>query len=258
LFLVSFYAYSVRSSIVGVATGDIILRDQSYMRQEFVNINNEAFSNIINLPAGNCTGTVNYCAVVYKSGVNAKADMNGDGIIDVTDAEILDKAFGCQIGQTCWNQPIEQCYFTLSGRKFKDPTRDCKFDSNDTALITDNMGNTDTLAGKSGCDDNDACKADINQDGVVNILDSIIASDLMGKNADTFVRLANSMSQADINGDGKVDMSDAILLGNNYNQNAIEQRCFNTPLTYISGNQYGVNIPTMKAPYYISVTYSCS
>jgi len=261
LVLVSFYAYSVRSSINYAVTGDIVLRDQRYMRQEFGDINDETFSNVINLPASNCSGTVNYCAVVYKSGITASADINKDGKIDGTDAEILTKAYDCKSGQTCWNQPIDQCYFTIGGRKFKDPTRDCKFDSSDQALISNVSvwGKTNTLIGKNGCDDDNVCKADINQDGTVNIIDAIITSNLLGKNADTFDRLVNTQSQADLNGDGSVDMLDAITFSNNYGKSAIEQKCFsNTLLVHISGNQYGVNIPTMKAPYHISVTYTCS
>lgn len=259
LVLVSFYAYSVRSSISYAVTGDIILRDQRYLGQEFGDINYETFSNVINLPSSSCTGTVNYCAVVYKdSSASTKADINGDGKVDSTDGEILSKAYGCKSGQTCWTQPIEECYFTISGRQFGDPTRDCKFDSSDQALITANMGKTHTNMGKQACGSDPICEADINQDGTVDIMDAIIASNLMNKNADTFVRIANSKSQADINGNGEVDILDAITMSNSYGRAAVEQTCFNTPLVHTSGNQYGVNIPTIKSPYYISVTYTCS
>jgi len=259
LVLISVYAYSVRGMpIINDITGQYILRDQRWTREEFADINDETFSNIINLPTSNCVGTVNYCSVTYKSGINANADINKDGKIDATDANILAKAFGCGSGQACWTRPLDQCYFSASGRKFKDPTRDCKFDSSDQTLITANMGKSHTLMGSPSCDSNDVCKSDISQDGVVDIIDAIITSNFYGKNADTFDRLANSQSQADLNGDNTVDILDAITMANNYGKDAIEQRCSGTTsLTYISGNKYSASLPTMKAPYYISVSFSC-
>lgn len=260
LVLVSVYAYLVKGMIViNYITGEFVLRDYRYMREEFSDINDETFSDIINLPTDNCVGTVNYCTIVYKSGINAAADVNGDGKIDGTDATILSKAFGCSSGQACWTRPIDQCYFTLSGRKFKDPTRDCKWDLNDSKLISDNFNKNHALMGNPNCESSDICKADVNQDGVVDIIDAIISGNLFGKNADTFDRLANSQSQADLNGDGTVDILDAIIMGNNYGKSAIEQKCIGTTqLMHISGNQYGVNLPKMKASYHISVSYSCS
>lgn len=256
--LAAFYAYSVKGVITqGEVSGYLSLIDQKITLDDYAALREKTFYTIIYLPNENCEGIVNYCSYEFKAGVDSRADLNNDGKIDGTDAQILAESFYCSSGQKCWDQPIERCYFSFSGRKFRDPTYDCVVNQSDTAIITNTFGTKDI---SSSCDvsvpPSDACKADINKDSIVDLMDAVILSINYGKYADSFVRLIERKSQADINKDGTVELMDAIKISNNYGQEAIEQKCTSAPLTHISDKKYGVSA-TGRGLYYAGVSYTC-
>jgi hypothetical protein len=257
--LIAFYVYSVKGIITqGEVSGAMVLKDQKLTYADYEFLRDETFSNEIYLPSDSCEGVVNYCHYVYKSGVNASADINQDGKIDVTDGFILAESFGCKSGDTtdCWNQPVDVCFFVIGGRKFKDPTRDCKFNQSDMNLITASFGLKNSYMNKPGCESDDICKSDINQDGIVNAIDAVIAGIEFNKSADTFERLVDTKSKADINKDGFVNAIDAVLYGVNYGKEAIEQKCSSVPLAHIGGRKYSVSA-TGRGLYYTGVSYWC-
>ncbi len=257
--LVPIYAYSVKSATPSTISGVMVLKDQKLTFADYEFLRDETFSNEIYLPSDGCEGVVNYCHYVYKPGVNASADINQDGKIDATDGFILMESFGCKSGDTltnCWNQPVDVCFFVIGGRKFKDPTRDCKFNQSDINLMTPSFGLKNSYMNNPGCESDDICKSDINQDGVVNIIDAVIAGIEFNKSADTFERLVDTKSKADINKDGQINIFDAVLYGVNYGKEAIEQKCSSIPLAHIGGRKYSVSA-TGRGLYYTGVSYWC-
>jgi hypothetical protein len=257
--LVPIYAYSVKSATPSTISGVMVLKDQKLTFADYEFLRDETFSNEIYLPSDGCEGVVNYCHYVYKPGVNASADINQDGKIDATDGFILMESFGCKSGDTltnCWNQPVDVCFFVIGGRKFKDPTRDCKFNQSDINLMTPSFGLKNSYMNNPGCESDDICKSDINQDGIVNIIDAVIAGIEFNKSADTFERLVDTKSKADINKDGQINIFDAVLYGVNYGKEAIEQKCSSIPLAHIGGRKYSVSA-TGRGLYYTGVSYWC-
>ncbi|MHA1865445.1 MAG: hypothetical protein ACTSWZ_02970 [Candidatus Heimdallarchaeaceae archaeon] len=255
IFLISSFAYTVRGATR--LTGIIIFRDIPLTKENYKYFGTETISTSFYLPDDDCTGFVNYCSYVYVSEDISKADINKDGKIDDTDVAIISKAYGCKNGETCWNDPVEECFFTISGRKFKDPTRDCKMDSNDINLITNHYGETNDYALSPTCDNYEVCKADINQDGKVDVYDSTIANSKNGKTADLFERLSQHKSEADLDNDGDVDIYDAVKVTSNYGKEAIERRCSKESIGHIGGREYNINVSGIGISW-VQVSYECS
>jgi hypothetical protein len=72
------------------------------------------------------------------SGVNPKGDVNGDGIVNMTDLNIVNAAFGSTPGSPLWDlradvSPASTTY---------PPITNNKIDASDALLVTNNMGNT--------------------------------------------------------------------------------------------------------------------
>lgn len=240
--LVAAFGYRAFSASPNAISGIMIFRDIPLSKENYQYLGNEQFSTSIYLPKDNCDGFVNYCSYVYGSNALSQADVNDDGKIDETDIAIVVKAYGCRNGDACWGKPIEECFFTISGRKFKDPTRDCKIDSTDAKLITDNYGKTDDYALDVNCDNYDVCKADINQDGKVDIYDLTIANSKNGQTADLFQRIAYGGSEADVNLDGTVSISDVVIVSGNFGRDAIERKCSRENIDHMSGREYSINV----------------
>ena len=254
IILVSAFIYKVKA--IPVITGIMIDRDVVVYQDDYERFVNEHLTYPYYLPGTSCTGYTEYDSFVYKSDVNPKADINGDGKIDEIDAAVLSKAYGCNSTMPCWNQPVEACWFGVAGRKFKDPTRDCKMDQDDENLITQHYGERHNLMGSPSCENSDVCKADINQDGVVDVIDAVIVSNKFNKPVDFFERIAPALSSADLNGNGVVDILDAIILSNYYGKTAIESKLIKVPLTHVSGYEYSVTIDG-KGISRIRTVYKC-
>lgn len=258
LVLTSVYTYIAKGVItVGETSGYLILMDQKITSDDYAFLRNKTFSSIIYLPSENCEGTINYCSYGYKEGINSNADINNDGKIDLTDFYIVKKALPCGSTQSCWNQPIEDCFFTIQGRKFKDPTRDCVMNQTDLDLVTDNLPaiNSDPLS--TNCDSIDVCKADVNKDGVVDVIDYAIVRYKFGQYADYFERYVEHKSQADVNKDGVVDALDYQLVKINIGEESVEQRCVSNPIIHISGKKYFVSA-SGPGLYYAGASYRCT
>jgi len=256
ILLVSVFSYMVKGQTTGSAVGYLILMDQKVSTSDYDALKNKSFNSIVYLPSSNCQGYTTACAFVFPEGVNSKADINSDGKIDMTDVNTIVKAYGCNNLQSCWNSPVEECFFTISGRKFKDPTRDCIMDASDVALVTNNYVKSDPYALSPACDNYNECKADVNQDGIVNIYDVAIVSSKVGSTADDFERLLGRQSQADLNNDGKIDILDVVIVTGNFGKSA-EQKCESTPVEHVSGNQWRISA-SGKGLYYVGASYLCS
>jgi hypothetical protein len=258
IIMVSAFGYAVEARII---TGIVNNRDIPVTLEDYPYLGNEDFSANFYLPANTCTGYINFCKIVYVSDQAAAADVNKDGKIDETDAAILTKSYGCSSGQSCWNQPVEECFFTKMSagilRKFKDPTRDCKWNQADMDLITNNIGKTHNLQLTQACNTDPVCQSDVNQNGVVDILDAVLASDFNGKTADDFERIAQKQAVADLNHDGIIDMYDAILMSNSYGIVALKKDCSNNAMTYVSSGLYSVRANGTGINW-IQTTYRCT
>jgi hypothetical protein len=252
--LISAFEYAVRA--VPILTGVMIFRDIPLTQENYQYLGNEVFSADFYLPSTVCTGFVNYCSYVYSSDVNSKADINKDGKIDEIDATILQKSYGCAASDSsCWNKPVEECFFIKNGRRFRDPTRDCKMDQDDAQLVSANMGN-DPYVNTGQCENNAVCRADINQDGSVDSLDAIIVSNFYGKSADSFERIAPHESVGDLNGDGTIDILDAIILSKSYGKAAIERKCNRSSITHTADREYGIYIEGVGITW-VQASYQC-
>jgi hypothetical protein len=262
--LVLFYAFTVKAADMKVIGYMTTVSNIPPSIEEFQFLSNETHSEIIMLPDSDCTGIVNYCSYVYASGVNPSADINLDGKIDATDVLIVihPKLYEkCTSGQACWSQPLDQCFFTLAGRKFKDPTRDCKMDTSDQTLVNNNYDKPPhPNINSPNCENDDICKSDLNQDGKVDIYDVVLVSSFYGKNADNFERLVQSGSKANVNKDGTsaniIDINDVVVVTSNYGKKAVELRCLSYNLRHLTGNQYDYTVSGIGL-YYIGVAYIC-
>lgn len=254
----SAFGYIVEARYV---TGIINNRDIPVTLENYRYLANEYFSSDFYLPAATCTGFINFCRIVYVSADAAAADMNRDGKVDETDAAILTKSFGCSSGQSCWNQPVEECFFTKTSagvlRKFKDPTRDCKINQDDLNLIASNLGKRHANQFSQACNSDPVCQSDVNQDGVVDIFDAMITNEFNGKTADDFERIAQRESIADLNNDGVIDLFDALKLSNSYGKEALQNSCSRNPITHTSLRLYNENVSGVGINW-IQTTYECT
>jgi len=245
IIMASVLGYTVKAAnrtvTVAMNFKDILITKDQYQK-----LGAETFSTDFLLPSENCDNPeytfVNYCSYVYKQGIDGRADINKDGKIDSNDLLVMKKAFDCNKNQTCWSRPVEDCFFTISGRKFKDPTRDCKITIDDLNLIQNNFGKNDTNALSGACENDDICKSDVDQDGDVDIYDVTILSPRIGQTADSFERLVERASYLDLNGNNVIDLFDIMPIAINYGADAIEQRCSKTSVTHVSGRLYRLNI----------------
>jgi Ca2+-binding EF-hand superfamily protein len=252
------YVISVKGVVTaGEVSGYLILIDQKITYEDYAFLRDKKFYTIIYLPSENCEGVVNYCSYAYKEGVNSQADINNDGKIDITDLQVAAKAFGCDSGNKCWSEPIEECFFEIKGRKFKDPTRDCKMDQSDLDLVSKYFGNT-TNPLDANCENDEKCRADMNKDGKIDLLDLVIvASKFNSTYADSFERVVEHKSRADMNNDSKIDISDLVIVAGSFGEEAIEQKCISSPIDQISGKKYAVSA-SGKGLYYAGVSYRCT
>lgn len=256
--MVSAFGYIVEARYI---TGIINNRDISVTLENYQYLGNEDFSADFYLPATTCIGFINYCRIVYTSTDAAAADMNRDGKVDETDAAILTKSFDCRSTQSCWSQPIEECFFTKMSagklRKFKDPTRDCRMNQDDLSLIGNYTGQSHNFQFSQYCNTDHVCQSDINQDGVVDIYDAMLASEFNGKTADDFERIAQRASVADLDNNGVIDLYDAMKLSNNYGKQALKKECLKSPLSHVSSRLYSMMASGVGISW-IQTTYECT
>jgi hypothetical protein len=254
IILISAFVFTARAA--STLTGIMVFRDIPLTQDQYKSLGTETFSATFLLPSGSCIGFVNYCDFEYQTTDIKNADIYRDGKIDNYDIYAMVAAYDCKLGDACWNQPVEQCYFVMNGRPFKDPTRDCKINQSDINLITSKYGLTHNKALTADCENDEVCKADMNQDGVVDIYDVSLAGSLVGKTADTYLRLLQSKAEADINGDGKVDIFDVAAVTINYGKNAIIKRCPTKDMIHDSGRKYSISLQGIGTSW-IQVAYEC-
>ena len=256
IILISAFVFTARAA--STLTGIMVFRDIPLTQDQYKSLGTETFSATFLLPGDGCTGFVNYCDFEYQTADMQSADIYRDGKIDDNDIYAMVAAYGCRPGlvPACWDQPVEQCYFVVNGRSFKDPTRDCKMDQSDINLITSKYAQTHNKALTADCENDDVCKADMNQDGVVNIYDSSLAGSLVGKPAESYPRLLQRKAEAEINGDSKVDLYDAVIVTTNYGKNAIIKRCPKKDITHVSGREYSISLQGIGTSW-IQVAYQC-
>ena len=233
-------------------TGNIMFKDIAFTKENYKYLGTETFSYEPTLLSADCSGNFTWCSYVYKTGIDSRADINKDGKINFEDLYVVAKAFDCKSGQTCWSQPIEECFFTTTvnniiDRKFTDPTRDCKMDVFDLNLIASVINNAtgtpiNPYRFSPNCGIYDVCKADINQDGSVDIFDTSFVAKRNGNSADLYERIAEKKSEADLNKDGIVDILDIALISTSFNNDAIERKCFQSQIVHKSGRTYAINI----------------
>lgn len=261
--LISAFVYKVNAA--KNITGIMIFRDVTIGLQGYENMGFENWNSEFYLPARTCHGFVNYCSYVYTTTNMEKSDLNKDGKVDYNDVNAAVRSFNCNSTNGCWNLPVEECYFVIDGRGFKDPTRDCQMNNDDINLITANMYKTHNLMLSPGCESDDICKSDINQDGKVDMRDMSIAIGKNGKTADSYKRLINRQSQADITGptagvpDSTINMRDIAFIIQSYGQTAIETRCSKVDISQVSDTLYraiinGIGIDRIQLSYECTIS----
>lgn len=263
--LVSVYTYSARGVLTpGEGGGSIILMDKDVSSGDPSAYQNKILPVITYLRTENCEASVTYCSYAYEEGVNANADINKDGKIDLIDLRVVVRNFGISSSDsTKWNAPVEDCYFDVGGRKFKDPSSvknypnvDCNITMADVDIFRNAFGSSGISPYCEVSSLTDACASDINKDGKVDMLDLAIMLSRFGEYADHFERYVEHASQGDIDGDGKIDMRDIGDVAANYGEDASHQTCQTKPLTHISGLKYGTDISGLGL-YYAVVNYRC-
>lgn len=243
-----------------VYTGTYLLRDWKLTNEELVTLGQEnPFSQPITIPNQEAEGTVTYCCAYYADDVNINADINKDGKINSVDYYFVEQSYGCEQGQSCWEQSLatETCWFTYAGRDFQDVNNDCFIDQTDIDLARNTYWGQATNPTDPTCDTKPQCRADVNKDGTVDIKDVMLLSAKNGKVADKFVNYANvKKKMSDTNSDGKIDVKDVYAIGKNYGFDTVKRKCFDTALQYVSGWTYKASATCpIGSPYYITVTY---
>ena len=94
ILLVSVFSYMVKGQTTGSAVGYLILMDQKVSTSDYDALKNKSFNSIVYLPSSNCQGYTTACAFVFPEGVNSKADINSDGIVDIFDIVVVALRFG--------------------------------------------------------------------------------------------------------------------------------------------------------------------
>lgn len=258
--LASVYTYSTKAVVTpGEVTGYIVTMDQKTAEGDYQPFTDKSFSTTIYLPRDNCEGVVNYCSWAYRDGVDTRADLNKDGVIDDTDIYIWSRAFGCT--GDCLNQPIEDCFFLISGRKFKDPSDDCYMNQTDLNIWSSSFGQTYTSI--LNFTSSNAGKADVNKDYKVDMRDVAIIQSVWGEYANYFERYVEKASQIDLTGtttnvpDGRIDMRDVGIITANYGEKAVGGNCETTPLVHLTGKEYSASASGIGL-YYVGISYSCT
>lgn len=241
LLIITVYGFLAKATTVTTVSGYLVLMDQQ-LPTDTCWLEDKFFDSIIYLPSDTAEGQVTSCSFNFPTGIKERADITKDGRIDATDIYLFAEAYGCEQGQDCWNKTFnhEDCYFVNGCRLFKDPNRDCKIDDSDLKIVSDCWGNsTDPIS--SACENDKCCKADINKDGKVNLMDYSLLAYNYNKTASIYQNYRGlSYKDADINGDGKINLQDYFTAALNYGYIADRWTCTNSPLKHLSGNQYEV------------------
>jgi len=251
--------YFVSAATVTAVSGYLILLDQKVSENDYLYLGEKEFSTIIYLPSTNAEGIVTYCVFTFPEGVNENADITRDGKIDYADVYLLTQAYGCKKDQPCWNESFkfEQCYFTYSGRRFQDPSRDCYINETDTKIVSKHYGKK-TEPYSASCEMDESCRADVNKDGKVDIFDVVLLGANFNRYANEFVNYAQiKKSNCDLNKDGEVDIFDVVILSINFGQVANEQKCYTQSLTNLGDYKYKVSVKG-KGLHYVGVSYKAS
>lgn len=257
LFLVSVYTFSAKATLTpGEAGGYMVLEDQKASDTGW-----KSFTTVALLPSDDCDGVVTSCSYNFPEATNAKEDINGDGIIDYTDLYFVLNSFGCtNANPTCWSESIkkEDCYFTYSGRTFKDPSGDCHItQADDVQAVLDQFGKTNTKVTDPSCDLDSICRADLNKDGKVDMYDVALISANVGRWADVFVNYGYiKKGNSDVNSDGKISMDDIVEVAGHLGITASEQKCTTSSMTALGNRQYQVTA-SGKGLYFVSLSYRC-
>jgi len=255
----SVYAYFVRALTVQHITGFITIKDDKTSTFDANWFETKSVKAVLHVPIGYTDGTVTVCGYGFPSGVNAKADITKDGKIDYIDLHLIGIAYGCDSGQSaCWNTPfsVEECYFIYSNGVFKDPNRDCKIDSSDVNIVASCYGTNPSQPASSACESSTCCKADVNNDGKVDLLDYALVARYSGSYADLYKNYVNlKYKDADINGDGKVNLQDYMGAALLYGQKADQPNCITYAPTKLSEGKILVDA-TMPGLYYVAVGYT--
>ncbi|MEM5782393.1 MAG: dockerin type I domain-containing protein, partial [Candidatus Aenigmatarchaeota archaeon] len=248
--VLSIYTISVKGALTPGEGGNIVLMDRDISSDDPAAHQEKSFTTYIYLPGDNCEASVTYCSYAYESGVDTRADVNHDGKIDLIDLLVTVRTFSCTPNKDCWNEPIEDCYFVIGGRKFKDPTTvknypnvDCLINASDIEIWKNGFGKKTSAYCELSNPITDECASDVNKDGKVDMYDVAIMLSKINQYADRFERyVEKGGSQADINKDSKVDMSDIGIVANSFGKSATEQLCQTKPLTHVSGQKYAVDV----------------
>lgn len=254
--LTSVYTYSVKSAATPYTeAGDMVLMDQKISEGDYQSTGFKAFQTSVILPSSQCTGFATCCGFNFPSSVDSKFDINKDGRIDIEDVRFENRSFGCANSMPCWNDPVEECYFSINGRLFMDPTQDCYMDQNDINAVNQYFG---TSPG-TGCGRGVDCFADVNRDGIIDSRDSAVVGKRSGSYADVYIREGYKY-QGDLTGDGLVDIKDISMLSKNLgsmSQEANQQTCAKTSLINIGNNEYTISCSGYGL-YYANVAYKCT
>ncbi len=250
------FNYFVRAATVTAISGYLILLDQKVSQDDYMYLGEKTFSTIVYLPTNNAEGIVTYCSFTFPDGIDEKADITKDGIVDYADLYLVSKSYGCEKNQACWNQTfnIEKCYFTYSGKKFQDPSGDCYINETDLNLVNKNYGKT-TNPSSPNCDLDEVCKSDVNKDGIIDISDIALLGFNFKKYANEFENYRNiKKGDTDLNKDGIVDISDISIVARNFGSMANHQNCSTTNLENLGNNKYRIKV-NGRGLYYVGVSY---
>ncbi len=120
----------------------------------------------------------------------ADADINNDGIVNIVDITIIANCIG-------------QDPSAVNACAAADVDGDGNIDSTDVDDVAANFGDTDFTAGPD---------PDINQDGVVNIVDVSIIGNCVGQDP----AIVSACTLADVDGNGSIDLSDIEYVKTNF------------------------------------------
>jgi len=226
----------------------------------------KSYSTTIMLPSSDCTIDTTVFSYGFPEGVNGKGDITKDGKIDWLDMYILGKSYGAVSGDSKWDVPFteEKCFYLLGERRFEDPDRNLTITMDDLNLVRSKYGVTATNPYSMDCDSRDECKADVNKDGKVDLIDIVMVAKRI---TDPYPDFCFSLSDfkpkdADINGpssvpDGKVDLRDLIISARSFGSKANQNKITEATVDNLGNKKYKVSATGYNI-YHVDLAYTCN
>lgn len=216
------------------------------------------YSTTIKLPSDVCSINSTVLSYGFSGTGIEKGDVNKDGKIDWVDLYIMTLAY--QHASSGMDTPFteEKCFYVVGDQRFEDPTRDYNITADDLAFVNTHR-TTNSNPYSADCDSRDECKADVNKDGKVDLIDLILVAKRL---SDPYPDFCMSFSDykprdADTNGDGTINVLDMIISASSFGAKANQQKITQATVQDLGSNTYSVSATGYNI-YHVDLAYDCS